>query len=97
MHILVSDAEIAFDYHGYSVLDRLKRHHRKVWQLQYPAWEADVLPVDFDLLDTQALNQRNMRGPDQYQGDAVLRAKSYLARIDHVDAATRARQIHRDL
>lgn len=92
-HVFVSDAEIAFDYHGYSVLDRLKQHHRKVWQQQYPTWEAGVVLVNFDLLDTRALNQRNMRGPDQYQGDAVLRAKNYLARVEHSAAAESARLI----
>ena len=39
--------------------------------------------VDFSLLDTDALNQRNMRGPDQYHGDALQRANEYLDRINH--------------
>lgn len=87
MHVLVSDGQIAFDYHGYSVQARLEAHHRKVWARQYPAWTAQVVPVEFDLLDTTELNKRNMRGPDQYLGDAVCRARDFLRRIDHETAS----------
>lgn len=90
-HVFVCDGQIAFDYHGYSVAERLTAHHRKVWTFQYPDWDADVLPVDFPLLDTHELNARNMRGPDQYLADAAQRARRYLLRIDHETAATRAR------
>lgn len=90
-HLFVSDGEIAFDYHGYSLLKRLKKHHHKVWRHQYPGWDADILPVDFDLLNTGDLNARGMRGPDQYQGDAVLRARNFINRVDHESAVEKVR------
>ena len=92
-HIYVSDGVVAFDYHGYSLLSRLQQHHRKCWQRQYPGWTADVVPVDFDLLDESALNARNMRGPDQYHGDAIARTEAYLDRIDHQAAEQKARTL----
>ena len=92
-HIFVSDGQIAFDYHGYSALERLKDHHWKVWTRQYSGWSAEIEQVDFDLLDTSELNLRNMRGPDQYHGDAVVRAHRFLQRVDHKRASARARRL----
>ncbi len=93
MHVFVSDGEIAFDYHGYSVLTRLEQHHQKVWRSQYPDWEGAIAPVDFDLLNESDLNQRNMRGPNQYLGDPVRRASAFLHRIDHTTAVQKAQQL----
>ena len=92
-HIFVSDGQIAFDYHGYSAVDRLKNHHWKVWTHQYSDWDAQIETVDYNLLDTSDLNQRNMRGPDQYAGDPVARAESFIQRINHKVAADRARTL----
>ena len=91
MHIFVSDGQLAFDYHGYSVSARLEVHHRKVWTTQYPDWSADIVPVDFDLLDTVQLNRRNMRGPEQYLCDAETRARLFLRRINHKRHIARVR------
>ncbi len=83
-HIFVSDGRIAFDYHGYSHRDRLLAHHRKVWTHQHPDWDADVEPVNFNLLNTVELNARNMRGVDQYLHDPLPRALKFLSKYDHV-------------
>ena len=93
MHIFVSDGQIAFDYHGYSTLDRLESHHWKVWRHQYSDWSAKIERVDYDLLSSSDLNQRNMRGPDQYLGDPVQRARVFIDRVDHKAAAERARRL----
>lgn len=82
-HIFVTDGRIAFDYHGYSVLERLLKHHERVWTSQFDGWSYDLVPVDFRLLDSAELNARNMRGPDQYQGDAINRTRRFLMQIDH--------------
>ncbi len=92
-HVFVSDGQIAFDYHGYSALDRLEKHHWKVWKHQYPDWSAKIELVDYDLLDTVELNERNMRGADQYLGDPIARARQFIHRIDHEIAAARARHL----
>lgn len=89
-HVTVTDGTIAFDYHGYSLRDRLLDHHRKGWSRRSPGWDCTIERVDFDLLDTAALNQRKMLGPDQYLHDAVARAERFIARVDHDRAATRA-------
>lgn len=93
MHVFVSDGEIAFDYHGYSVLDRLQKHHQKVWRHQYSDWAAKLVPVDFDLLAVSELNQRNMRGPDQYFGDPIQRARRFIHRTNHQAAEEQARRL----
>lgn len=90
-HVYVTDGIIAFDYHGYSVRDRLLAHHNRVWSTQYEGWRYEIKRVDFCLFSTSELNIRNMRGPDQYLHDAVPRARAYIAQIDHHQAYKRAR------
>ena len=92
-HIYVTNGSIAFDFHGYSVRKRLIEHHYRGWTRRYPGWGAEISNVDFELLDTAALNARKMLGPDQYLFDAAERARHFLSRVDHFEAARRAESI----
>lgn len=85
-HIFVTDGTRAFDYHGFTLLVRLVAHHRRGWSRRFPGWGANTERVDFSLLDTEALNQRKMRGPDQYLYNPIPRAKRFLARYTHDEA-----------
>ncbi|MBO6639914.1 MAG: hypothetical protein JJ920_18890 [Roseitalea sp.] len=89
-HVYVTNGRIAFDYHGYSSRSRLLAHHWKGWSGRCPGWNASVEPVDYDLLDKVALNDRKMLGPDQYWGDPMPRAKRFIDQRDHETAARRA-------
>ncbi|MDA4847915.1 hypothetical protein [Hoeflea poritis] len=89
-HVYVTDGAIAFDFHGYSGRERLLAHHWRGWSKRYPGWNATIKRVDFDLLDTAALNARKMLGPDQYLHDPLQRARGFLSRKDHKLASERA-------
>ncbi|MCS0496316.1 hypothetical protein NVS89_14520 [Ancylobacter sp. MQZ15Z-1] len=89
-HVYVTDGRLAFDYHGYSLRTRLLAHHRRGWAARFEGWEGTVEPADFPLLDTPALNARRMLGPDQYLHDPIPRARAFIARVDHAEAAGRA-------
>lgn len=89
-HIYVTDGVLAFDYHGYSLRDRLLAHHRKGWSGRYEGWDCTIESVDFDLLDTADLNRNKMLGPDQYLHDPVPRAERFIARVDHPAASAKA-------
>lgn len=91
-HIYVTDGTLAFDYHGYSLRDRLLDHHIRNWSAERPGWDHDLVRVQFDLLSTPALNARKMLGPDQYLYNAIGRAQNFIDRIDHVAAAARAKR-----
>jgi len=82
-HIFVTNGKVAFDYHGYSVLERLLLHHKKAWASRFTGWDTDIALVDFNLLNTTELNSRNMRGPDQYLGNVLKRTSRYLDKVDH--------------
>jgi hypothetical protein len=89
-HIYVTDGQTAFDYHGYSVRNRLLIHHTTRWADQYAeGWNCTLERVDFDLLDTGELNRRKMLGPDQYLNDPIGRAREFLGRIDHLSESAR--------
>lgn len=89
-HVYVTDGRIAFDYHGYSVRMRLLDHHRRGWAARFPGWDCVIERVDFSLLTTVELNARKMLGPDQYLHDPVARARQFLIRVRHKEAAARA-------
>ncbi|WP_246709219.1 hypothetical protein [Mesorhizobium sp. NZP2077] len=88
-HIFVTNGVIAFDYHGYSIRERLLEHHRRGWASHGAGWHCTLERVDFDLLDTAEVNRRKMRGPDQYLWDPVPRAVRFLGRIEHAKTAAR--------
>ena len=79
-HVYVTDGDRAFDYHGSPTRGALLAHHKKKWRSRLPGWDADVRAVDFDLLSTPALNERRMRGPDQYLHDPIPRAVRFIER-----------------
>jgi hypothetical protein len=80
-HVFATNGEWAFDYHGYSNVDRLCEHFWQNQILTNPGWDADKVAVDFDLLETKSLNERNMRGPDQYLKDPSVRAQTFIKRF----------------
>ncbi|MDP9836148.1 hypothetical protein J2T09_000890 [Neorhizobium huautlense] len=92
-HAYVTDGVIVFDYHGYSLRERLLAHHAKGWSKRYPGWSCSIETVDFDLLDTAELNSRKMLGPDQYLHDAIPRAQAFIDKVDHAVASARARAL----
>ena len=92
-HMYVTDGEIAFDYHGYSLRGRLLDHHRRSWSVDYPGWTCDIERVDFPILAANALNSRKMLGPDQYLHNAIPRARAFLARREHAALSARARNL----
>jgi hypothetical protein len=89
-HIYVTDGEVAFDFHGYSARKNLLSHHSKGWSARYSDWGCMIESVTFDLLSTAELNQRKMRGPDQYLLDPVMRAREFIARFNHAEASAKA-------
>jgi hypothetical protein len=95
-HIYVTDGVVAFDFHGYSLRERLLRHHARAWSSRYEGWSCAVERVDFDLLSTADLNARKMLGPDQYLHPALPRAQGFIERRDHVRAAAQALALSRE-
>ncbi|TYL83938.1 hypothetical protein [Bradyrhizobium cytisi] len=89
-HVYLTNGVIAFDYHGYSILDRLLEHHKRVWSRQYDGWLCAIRRVDFNLLSTADLNKRQMRGPDQYLHDPIPRARRFIEQRDHANASAKA-------
>ena len=87
-HIFVTDGNVAFDFHGYSQRGRLITHHERGWSRRYPGWCANIVEVDFSLLDMQSLNARKMLGPDQYLYNPIVRAREFLQKygLDYEDS-----------
>jgi hypothetical protein len=78
-HIYVTNGEIVFDFHGCSAREKLLERYWKGYQKRYPGWDAHIAKINFPLLDTIELNKRNHRGPDQYFGDPIPRARRFIA------------------
>lgn len=82
-HVFITNGVLAFDYHGYTSLNKLIAHYRKGWSNKLLGWDAEMQHVDFSLLDTQSLNERKMLGPNQYLHAPIERAIRFLSRFDH--------------
>ncbi len=82
-HIFITNGEITFDYHGYSTYEKLIAHHRKGWSTIYENWDCTLQKVDFNLLNTSALNSRRMKGPNQYLHNPIHRASKFIEKFDH--------------
>ena len=80
-HVIASNGEWAFDFHGYSRATSLIQHFANAQRANAPGWEADEIEVDFDLLCTEHLNANNMRGPDQYHQNPIPRAEAFIDRL----------------
>lgn len=80
-HMYATNGTVAFDYHGYSLRERLLSHYWRGWRGRYPGWDATISRLDFPLLDTAELNKREHRGPDQFFGDPVARARNFISSI----------------
>ena len=79
-HVYVTDGRREFDYRGWADRAALLASHRSDRLAADPAWGADLVRVDFDLLDTAQLNARDMRGRDQYLHDPLPRAIAFIGR-----------------
>ncbi|KAB2697579.1 hypothetical protein F9K79_17150 [Ochrobactrum sp. Kaboul] len=94
-HIFVTDGVVAFDYHGYTLRNRLLTYHTNGWaNRSAEGWNCRLERVAFDLLSRRDLNDNKMLGPDQYLHDPIARAETYLSRVNHAEAAARARARH---
>ena len=89
-HIYVTDGVIAFDYRGYTVRNKMLRYHKKNWSRTAENWSCIVEKVQFDLLDTNSLNRRKMKGPNQYFGDPLERSKRFIRGINHRESFRKA-------
>ena len=78
-HMFVTNGQVSFDFHGYSLRESLLARYWRGYQTRYPEWDAKIVEIDFPLLDTQELNARKHLGPDQYFGDPVTRARQFIA------------------
>ncbi len=76
------------EFYGYSNEAQLLKHYQEGWMKRYPGWHALLETVTFDLLDTQSLNKRKMRGSDQFLHDPVVRANAFLNRFAHIHAGS---------
>jgi len=84
-HVLVTNRDLAFDYHGYAPYARLIEHYTRRARRLFADWEADLVPVTVSLVNRQEAKTAGMdiREPGQFLRDALPRARRYLERFDH--------------
>jgi hypothetical protein len=82
-HIVASDGEAAFDYHGYSRLAALLAHTQAKAGRWWPGWSADLVDLPTDVLVSEQKSRTYdglwLREPRQFLHDALPRAHAFLA------------------
>ncbi len=80
-HIVVSNGSLAFDYHGWSKLDRLLSHVETKAERWWPGWRFDLVEIEPDVLVSEVKSAAigcRMREPGQFLHDALPRAYAFL-------------------
>jgi hypothetical protein len=82
-HIIVTDGEAAFDYHGWSGLPALVAHAHAKAGRWWPGWSAELIELPVDVLVSEEKSRRYdglwLREPRQFLYDALPRAHALLA------------------
>jgi hypothetical protein len=93
-HIIVTDGETAFDYHGWSSLQNLLDHTHRKANRWWPGWSFDLLDIAPDALISEEKSKAlgcHMREPGQFLHDALPRAQAFVAsRIPSAHVPSRA-------
>ena len=81
-HIVITDGERAFDYHGWTRLDALVDHIRRKALRWWPGWSAEVLDFPVEALVSATKSEAaglRMLQPDEFLHDPRPRARAFLA------------------
>jgi hypothetical protein len=84
-HVVATDGETAFDFHGYSSWAKLLAHARRKNAQRMPGWNCTLVELPPDVLISEEKSKTYdglwLRGPQQYLHDALPRARAYLSRF----------------
>jgi hypothetical protein len=81
-HVIVSDGEWAFDYHGWSRVRRLLDHTARKAGRWWPGWSCTMIRVEAEVLVSEPRSKAmglHLREPGQFLFDALPRASAFLA------------------
>jgi len=81
-HIILSDGRQAFDYHGWTRLDRLLDHAHRKANRWWPGWSCQMLPIAAEVLISEPKSKAiglHLREPGQFLHNALPRARTFLA------------------
>jgi len=81
-HIIVTDGEWAFDYHGWSRLPRLLDHAARKAGRWWPGWSCEVVPIAAEALVSEPRSIAiglHLREPGQFFRDPLPRAAAFTA------------------
>ncbi len=81
-HIVVTDGDWAFDYHGWSKLGRLLGHMERKARRWWPGWSCTMTAVDAEDLISETRSTAmgiRLREPGQFLHDAMPRAERFVA------------------
>jgi hypothetical protein len=84
-HIVVTNGEWVFDYHGYSKRDEFLAHTYRKAERWWPGWKATLILLPRDVLISNPKSRTYdglwLREPAQFLHDALPRARAYLGRF----------------
>jgi hypothetical protein len=84
-HIFLACGSAAFDYHGYSDLQRFLAHTRAKASRWWPGWSAELIALPADVLVSEQKSRQYdglwLREPGQFLHDALPRARRFVRRF----------------
>ena len=84
-HVVATDGETAFDFHGYSGWNKLLAHARRKNSQRMPGWNCTLIELSADVLISEEKSRTYdglwLRGPEQYLHNALPRARAFVQRF----------------
>ena len=77
-HVVVSDGEAIFDYHGYSDHGLFMAHYFTKLRRFFPGWQADLIWIEGSLVNSGFCGPYQHRMPEQYLHDPMPRALAFI-------------------
>jgi hypothetical protein len=90
-HVVATDGDIAFDYHGFSRWRHLLEHTTRKAERLMPGWSCTLVPLPPEALTSEARSKEIeglwLRGPEQCLHDALPHARAFLDRFEPPEGA----------
>ncbi len=87
MHVFASNKHYAFDYHGFTDVNRFREHYFQKMKRWFPGWSADILELGVSPISEEFCTRYNHRRPEQFYENPMPRANAYVRKFKFPDSA----------
>ena len=92
LHVFAHNHRYAFDYHGFTRVDRFHDHYAKKMKRFFPGWSGDIVEINVSTTSEEFCHAYNLRMPGNFFKDPGPRAKAFVRRFTAPDSMNTAQE-----